>query len=1088
MKTKLFSFIAALCCFMVSNQVSAQVQSSTEGQDFWMTFMRADQSASSLTLSLLITAKENCTISITNPYSGYSVTFQIIGNASTPIELYAGPADASSARSAMATSGKICYAINSEQVDSCALHITSTSPISVVAINHIDKSMDATSILPTQSLGSEYVVQCYMPSAHSDASQGSHFAIVATEDNTVVDITPTTHTYMGYLPGEVFTTDTLQKGQVYYVYTGNGEGDSYDLSGTHIIARNGKRIAVFEGNPHTNIPYKVRDRDHLYSQAYPTVYWGRKYAVTSSLTTIDEQNGYWERIDKVRVMASVDETVVLIDGDTVHKFDFATNPKHYFEFDFGARDSLTKYTGDGHPFFEGSNHIIETSCPCAVHQFSTSNRYDHDKITGVNTKFCNGDGTVINVMPLDYLQREVRFIPIYTPYSNAHFLNIVTPTNQVNTVLLDGISIANQFTPMQSDSTWSFARITGLSDMTHVLSSATGVIANVYGCGSKEAYAYSLGAIPQISITNPNVTINGLPVDSPESQVCVSEKTIDLYCVRNIQDADKNIQVKVDFGDYTAPYYTSFNSRDTAFVINHSYPRSGIYNLNIYYYESNNVCVGQTRLVNVMSVKVVMADSTDFYFTELGKIFMEDLMEDDGNKYFEIVCQSPYSLRNDFVNIHFDQAAEQDGFRDIRILNSWIGEYLQIVVPDSAQTNVWYEVVVDMSLCGTWTKTIPFMLTNKKHITYLYNSEQGYAYGDTICGMNDTIHFEAIGYNNYHFERWSDGVTDNPRAYVVTSDVTFEAIFAANRSGKCGDDLALNWTYDSTTKTLTISGSGTLNSNYTFGLEAPTSVERLIIDEGVTTIGNSAFANYATLKYISIAASVSTIYEQAFYNCTGLKEIYSYRDIPSVAYSNTFDGINKFDCTLHVLSASVDMYQSATGWRDFYYVQTIDATEVTEAVTDVDVAPTNSDATVTWPTSTNAFTYTIVISKDGVVFCTLIFNANGQLTGIAFAPNREANGYHAPAAVQTSNGGLRFTVTGLSSATNYHLTVNTKDTNNLVIASYSTNFTTTGDAVTAFDDITKDQLPSPQKIFRDGQIYILRDGKTYDLTGKIVFE
>ena len=112
-------------------------------------------------------------------------------------------------------------------------------------------------------------------------------------------------------------------------------------------------------------------------------------------------------------MASVDETEVLIDGDTVYRFDFATNPKHYFEFDFGARDSLTEYTGDGHPFFEGSNHIIETSCPCAVHQFSTSNRYDHDKITGVNTKFCNGDGTVINVMPLDYLQREVRLSSDY---------------------------------------------------------------------------------------------------------------------------------------------------------------------------------------------------------------------------------------------------------------------------------------------------------------------------------------------------------------------------------------------------------------------------------------------------------------------------------------------------------------------------------------------------------------------------------------------------------------------------------------------------------------------------------------------------
>lgn len=50
----------------------------------------------------------------------------------------------------------------------------------------------------------------------------------------------------------------------------NAEGD---LSGTYVKARNGKKIAVFQGCPHTNIPYQVKQRDHIFSQAMPTQYW-----------------------------------------------------------------------------------------------------------------------------------------------------------------------------------------------------------------------------------------------------------------------------------------------------------------------------------------------------------------------------------------------------------------------------------------------------------------------------------------------------------------------------------------------------------------------------------------------------------------------------------------------------------------------------------------------------------------------------------------------------------------------------------------------------------------------------------------------
>ena len=82
----------------------------------------------------------------------------------------------------------------------------------------------------------------------------------------------------------------------------------------------------------------------------------------------------------------------------------------------------------------------------------------------------------------------------------------------------------------------------------------------------------------------------------------------------------------------------------------------------------------------------------------------------------------------------------------------------------------------------------------------------------------------------------------------------------------------------------------------------------------------------------------------------------------------------------------------------------------------------------------------------------------------------------------TTNG-LQFTVTGLSSNTQYGYRVVTKDENDALIASYSGEFTTTGeDEPTGFGNTTMETKIS--KILRDGQIFILRGEKVYTIQGQ----
>ena len=148
---------------------------------------------------------------------------------------------------------------------------------------------------------------------------------------------------------------------------------------------------------------------------------------------------------------------------------------------------------------------------------------------------------------------------------------------------------------------------------------------------------------------------------------------------------------------------------------------------------------------------------------------------------------------------------------------------------------------------------------------------------------------------------------------------------------------------------------------------------------------------------------------------------------------------------------------------------------------DVVVTPGTNDVTITWPTEGNADTYTIVIKKGYDVFCTLTFNKDGQLLNIAFAPGRDGN--HPAQYAEQAGNGYRFTVTGLEESTDYTYDIVVKNEANQVIETHSGKFTT--ESLTAVEN-THSQSPMTdcQKIIRDNQLLILRDGKTYNVMGQ----
>ncbi len=114
-----------------------------------------------------------------------------------------------------------------------------------------------------------------------------------------------------------------------------------------------------------------------------------------------------------------------------------------------------------------------------------------------------------------------------------------------------------------------------------------------------------------------------------------------------------------------------------------------------------------------------------------------------------------------------------------------------------------------------------------------------------------------------------------------------EAIESESDSGVSGD---LSWVYDSTTGTLTLSGTGDM-ANYSSASETPwsemlTEITTLVIPEGVTGIGSYAFNGATSLTELDLPQSIVSIGVDAFAN-TG---------ITTVTYAGTMD---EYDVLVH---------------------------------------------------------------------------------------------------------------------------------------------------------------------------------------------
>ncbi len=527
--------IIALVAILSSSATSLFAQASTEGKEFWVALAISNApngKISQFEPFIAISAKKACQVTISNPSAGWSDqprslranSWTVINNIPTA-QWYDQSWTANSA---------------SEYVDKKGIFVKSTEDISVFAAMRMEFSYDATNVLPQNVLQSEYILQDYPP-YNSEGEAHSTFVIVATEDNTTIDITPSTPTIKGKAANTTFSI-SLNKGQTYQVVS----TDQQTFSGTRVKAKNGKKIAVFSGADFTQVPGGKSARDCLYEQAMPIDYWGTEFVVTRSME---------KDANRIRITAQEDGTQINIDGHFVKNI----NSGETYEFEMSenlasgdmAKD-IAKAGRDIPDILNGDAHYIQTSCPCAVYGYDVSSAYVHKTTTDKI-----GDPSMVWISPLQQRINKITFGACGTSgsegHTNRHYVNAVCLTSDVASFHLSSDQRANipaTFTPVPGNPQYSYARIFLVDtddknpDKVYTMSNKTGFIAHVYGSGHNESYAYSVGS---------SAVKRGVAVDGENYTEGYRSETV--YCIGTEISFDAQVGTDVidkvdwDFGD-----------------------------------------------------------------------------------------------------------------------------------------------------------------------------------------------------------------------------------------------------------------------------------------------------------------------------------------------------------------------------------------------------------------------------------------------------------------------------------------------------------------------------------------------------------
>jgi gliding motility-associated-like protein len=338
----------------------------------------------------------------------------------------------------------------SGQIGNRGIRVNAVGKVSVFAINSSQYTTDGTIILPTQFLHNEYFMVSYQGYYQGNGNLPNELLIIGTENNSIIEITPSVETENGH-PAKIPFQIRLNEGQSYLL-----RPKGPDLTGTEIKGLDCKNFAVFAGSKGSHIPFDCSAVDHLFHQMLPNKHLGRRYL-------LGNLNGDFS----FRIVATQNNTTVNISG----------------------MPSVTLNRGEFHTVHNRKLSLsIDANRPVLVAQFLQGTMCSN-----------GGDPAMLVVPPIENLYTKASYVVPQVFNMEKHFVQIITKSQHVNRLRLNGNPIGNGFVQVNGASGYSFRTIEVQPGAVNIASDS-GFVAIAFGIGWANSYLFTVGFKEEITL------------------------------------------------------------------------------------------------------------------------------------------------------------------------------------------------------------------------------------------------------------------------------------------------------------------------------------------------------------------------------------------------------------------------------------------------------------------------------------------------------------------------------------------------------------------------------------------------------------
>lgn len=460
---KFFGLLLSVLCLF--HAAKAQ-DFSNRGKDFWIAYPSHIDGTASV-MGLYITSDQNASGTI--KAGATTIAFTVTANTIT--RKFLGPNTAGDAPN----TGVHLTTQDGIEVGK-GIRVTSDKPVVVYA--HIIRSARsaATLALPVSVLSKEYIIPSYRNVGNGGANAGyGELAVVATDTNTVVEITPSVTSRSGTRAAGIPYNITLANpGDVYQVQF----QQNADISGTIVrsVAVNGvkcKKIAVFSATTWSAFDCTTpvaSGGDNLFQQPFPTTSWGKSFLTAPFFSNSSNR-------DIIRVFVKDPSTVVQ-------------------KTEVGVTTTLTG-------LISGSYYEYTTGNPTAITADKPASVVMYIRSQNCQSPAANTDPEMVIINPVEQTINDItvfsahqNFVPTGQSQVTNHYLNIIIKTAAAASFRISGVTPTGTFIPIPGTQ-YSYLRedvsAKSASNPVHSLKADSAFIAIAYGFGNVESYGYNAG-------------------------------------------------------------------------------------------------------------------------------------------------------------------------------------------------------------------------------------------------------------------------------------------------------------------------------------------------------------------------------------------------------------------------------------------------------------------------------------------------------------------------------------------------------------------------------------------------------------------